>query len=55
MAKYSRYDPRNKKSNRHKNQYLGKGHVSRRNRERLQGDIYNDEQTYTQRSLRTLL
>ena len=33
MAKYSRYDSRNKKRNRHKNQYLERGSMGRKNRE----------------------
>jgi hypothetical protein len=33
MAKYSRYDSRNKKRDRHKNQYLERGSMGRRNRE----------------------
>jgi len=40
MAKYSRYDSRNKKQNRHKNQYLGRGAMGRKNRERSEADIY---------------
>lgn len=44
MAKYSRYDPRNKKQNRHKNQYLDRGRMGRKNRIRTESDLYN--QTY---------
>jgi hypothetical protein len=40
MAKYSRYDPRNKKRNRHKNQYLGRGSQGRTNRVRTQADLH---------------
>lgn len=42
MAKYGRYDSRNKKRNRHKNQYLERGSMGRKNRERLEADQYND-------------
>lgn len=40
MAKYSRFDSRNKKRNRHKNQYLSKGDMGRKNRERIEADLY---------------
>jgi hypothetical protein len=40
VAKYSRYDSRNKKRNRHKEQYLERGKMGRRNRERLEADLY---------------
>lgn len=43
MAKYSRYDPRNKKSNRHKNQYLGRSQTGVKNRARYDGDIYEHD------------
>jgi hypothetical protein len=43
MAKYSRFDSRNKKRNRHKNQYLDRGSMGRKNRERLEGDLYHQE------------
>lgn len=43
MAKYSRFDSRNKKRNRHKNQYLDRGSMGRKNRERLEADIYHEE------------
>jgi hypothetical protein len=38
MAKYSRFDPRNRKKNRHKNQYLGR-QVKRVRRELDQDDL----------------
>ena len=43
MAKYSRYDSRNKKRNRHKEQYLDRGKMGRKNRERTEGDFYNEQ------------
>lgn len=43
MAKYSRYDSRNKKKDRHKNQYLDRGSMGRKNRERHEASIFSEE------------
>lgn len=43
MAKYSRYDSRNKKRNRHKDLYLGRGSQGRRNREIHEGNVYHEQ------------
>jgi len=42
MAKYSRYDSRNKKRNKHKNQYLERGAMGRKNRERFEASEYDE-------------
>lgn len=46
MAKYSRFDPRNKKKNRHKDQYLGKGSMGRKNR--MNNEAVIDDNVYEQ-------
>jgi len=54
MAKYSRFDSRNKKRNRHKNQYLDRGSMGRKNRERLEANLYHNE-VYEQYEVEAIL
>jgi len=44
MAKYSRFDPRNKKKDRHKNRYLGR--TQKQVRRELDDDDRNLQQYY---------
>lgn len=53
MAKYTRYDPRNKKSGRHKTQYLERGSMGRTNRERVEADDF--DQMYEKYGLELVL
>ena len=56
MAKYSRYDSRNKKRDRHRNQYLERGSMGRKNRERNEASLYDDEDfTFEKYSLKKSL
>lgn len=54
MAKYSRYDSRNKKRNRHKNQYLNRGSMGRKNREIIEANSQREEIYYEKTDIPSL-
>lgn len=50
MAKYNRFDPRNKKKNRHKNQYLDRTPYKRKSRQDQQNEVNFEERMQTKYS-----
>jgi hypothetical protein len=47
MAKYNRFDPRNKKKDRHKNQYLDRSSYKRKSRQDQQNEVNFEERMQT--------
>jgi hypothetical protein len=47
MAKYNRFDPRNKKKDRHKNQYLDRSSYKRKARQDQQNESHFEERMQT--------
>lgn len=54
MAKYSRFDSRNKKRNRHKNQYLERGSMGRKNREIREANSQREDIYYEKTDISVL-